>query len=181
MKIKCLQKREVVAQFAPRTPGHAKCANKTNMQSRVLFICTGNYYRSRFAEAVFNHHAEALNMPWRAFSRGLAIHLVPPQFLLSPHTHQHLTARNMDVRHTAPDRRQLSEEDLAKTRVIIALKDDEHRPMMRTLFPKWEDRVMYWDVGDQPAVTPDEGLAAIEKQVVELIDDLRGAESLALR
>ena len=29
----------------------------------------------------------------------LAIHLVPPQFLLSPHTHQHLVARNMDVRH----------------------------------------------------------------------------------
>jgi hypothetical protein len=30
-------------------------------------------------------------------------------------------------------------------------------------------------------VRPDEGLAAIEKQVVELIDDLRGAEAMASR
>jgi len=145
------------------------------MESRVLFICTGNYYRSRFAEAVFNHHAEALGLPWRAFSRGLAIHAVPPQFLLSPHTRQHLAARNMDERHTAPGRRQLSEEDLSNARVIIALKDEEHRPMIRTQFSAWEERVVFWDVGDQPDVTPDDGLAAIEKLVLELIEDLRGA------
>ena len=151
------------------------------MENRVLFICTGNYYRSRFAEAVFNHHTEALGMPWRAFSRGLAIHLVPPQFRLSPQTEQHLSARNMDVRHTAPDRRQLSEEDLAEAQIVIAIKDDEHRPMMRALFPPWADRITYWDVGDQPEVTPDDGLGAIEKLVLDLIEDLRGAEELALR
>jgi protein-tyrosine phosphatase len=145
------------------------------MESRVLFICMGNYYRSRFAEAVFNHHSEALGLPWRAFSRGLAIHLVPPQFVLSPHTHQHLAARKMDVRHTAPERKQLGEEDLEEAQVIIALKDEEHRPMMRTMFPEWEERVVFWDVGDQPEVTPNDGLAAIEKQVVELIDGLRAA------
>lgn len=148
---------------------------------RVLFICTGNYYRSRFAEAVFNHHAVALGMPWRAFSRGLAIHLVPPDFLLSPHTHKHLEARNMDVRHTAPDRKQLSVEDLENAQIIIALKDEEHRPMMRKMFPGWEERALFWDVGDQPEVTPEDGLAAIERQVVELIEDLRGAEELAVR
>jgi len=36
----------------------------------VLFLCTGNYYRSRHAEAVFNHHAERLGLGWRAVSRG---------------------------------------------------------------------------------------------------------------
>jgi protein-tyrosine phosphatase len=150
------------------------------MENRVLFICTGNYYRSRFAEAVFNHHAEALGLPWRAFSRGLAIHLVPPDFLLSPHTLEHLRARQMDLRHTAPDRRQLSEEDLSEAEVIIALKDEEHRPMIREMFPDWEKRVVFWDVGDQPEVKPDQGLAAIERQVEELIDALAGAEMGAL-
>jgi len=150
------------------------------MESRVLFICTGNYYRSRFAEAVFNHHAEALGLPWRAFSRGLAIHLVPPEFLLSPQTHEHLMARNMALRHTAPDRTQLSEEDLDASEVIIALKDDEHRPMIRTMFPGWEERIIFWDVGDQPEVAPDVGLGAIEKLVGALIEDLGGSEAVSL-
>jgi len=39
----------------------------------VLFLCTGNYYRSRFAEIVFNHVAVRMNLNWRATSRGLAI------------------------------------------------------------------------------------------------------------
>ena len=41
----------------------------------VLFLCTGNYYRSRHAEIVFDHHAQAAGLPWRAASRGLAIEL----------------------------------------------------------------------------------------------------------
>jgi protein-tyrosine phosphatase len=146
---------------------------------RVLFICTGNYYRSRFAEAVFNHHAEALELPWRAFSRGLAIHLVPPNFHLSPHTLEHLAARKMDVRHTAPRRMQLTEEDLAEAEIIIALKDGEHRPMIQSLFPEWEKRVTFWEVGDQPEVKPSDGLPAIEKQVLRLIGELGGADLAA--
>ena len=39
----------------------------------VLFLCTGNYYRSRFAEIVFNSVAERMGLPWRASSRGLAL------------------------------------------------------------------------------------------------------------
>jgi protein-tyrosine-phosphatase len=39
----------------------------------VLFLCTGNYYRSRFAEILFNSVAAPMGLPWRASSRGLAI------------------------------------------------------------------------------------------------------------
>src|SRR5262245_40806383 len=39
----------------------------------VLFLCTGNYYRSRFAEVVFNAVAARLGLGWRAASRGLAL------------------------------------------------------------------------------------------------------------
>ena len=35
----------------------------------VLFLCTGNYYRSRFAEELFNHHAERAGDDWIAQSR----------------------------------------------------------------------------------------------------------------
>ena len=40
-------------------------------QKTVLFLCTGNYYRSRFAEMLFNHLAAERGLQWRADSRGL--------------------------------------------------------------------------------------------------------------
>jgi len=30
------------------------------MERTVLFLCTGNYYRSRFADELFNHKAAAI-------------------------------------------------------------------------------------------------------------------------
>jgi protein-tyrosine phosphatase len=39
----------------------------------VLFLCTGNYYRSRFAECLFNAVAGRMGLPWRAVSNGLAL------------------------------------------------------------------------------------------------------------
>ena len=39
---------------------------------RVLFLCTGNYYRSRYAEEVFNYITKVEGLAWRAFSRGVA-------------------------------------------------------------------------------------------------------------
>src|SRR5262249_13125121 len=40
--------------------------------AQVLFLCTGNYYRSRYAEELFNHLSKAEGLEWRAFSRGAA-------------------------------------------------------------------------------------------------------------
>src|SRR6266446_4485609 len=39
----------------------------------VLFLCTGNFYRSRFAEIYFNWLAPREKLLWRADSRGLAL------------------------------------------------------------------------------------------------------------
>ena len=39
----------------------------------VLFLCTGNYYRSRFAEILFNSVAGKMGLSWQASSRGLAL------------------------------------------------------------------------------------------------------------
>ena len=36
----------------------------------VLFLCSGNYYRSRFAEIFFNWLAPQQGLNWRAESRG---------------------------------------------------------------------------------------------------------------
>ena len=39
-------------------------------EKTVLFLCTGNYYRSRFAEVLFNSLAGKMGLPWKASSRG---------------------------------------------------------------------------------------------------------------
>src|SRR5262249_34309664 len=39
----------------------------------VLFLCTGNYYRSRFAEELFNHYAAIKGLNWVASSAALAV------------------------------------------------------------------------------------------------------------
>ena len=41
----------------------------------VLFLCTGNYYRSRYAEEMFNLIAPAECPGWTAVSRGIAVDL----------------------------------------------------------------------------------------------------------
>jgi protein-tyrosine-phosphatase len=41
----------------------------------VLFLCTGNYYRSRFAEETFNFLAPVECPGWTAVSRGIALDL----------------------------------------------------------------------------------------------------------
>ncbi len=66
----------------------------------ALFVCTGNFYRSRFAEAVFNHEAGHAGLGWRAFSRGLRPHLNEGD--LSPHTAAALRQRGADLFRAIP-------------------------------------------------------------------------------
>ncbi|HEX9785927.1 MAG TPA: low molecular weight phosphatase family protein [Opitutaceae bacterium] len=137
-----------------------------------MFICSGNYYRSRFAEAVFNHHATGRGFSWRAFSRGLATHLVFGAGDLSHYTRFALIARGIDIDHTGDRPRPVALQDLEMADLAIALKEAEHRAMMRQQFPAWEDRIVYWHVHDLDAAGPEEALPEIEERVLRLLDDL---------
>jgi len=140
--------------------------------SHILFICTGNYYRSRFAEAVFNHHAEARGLSWRAFSRGLKTHLVFGEGDLSPFARAAMLARGINLRHTGEKPVQLTVDDLERSRHIIALKETEHRPMIRDMFPEWESRIEFWQVHDLDCAPPSEAIPMIEKNALRLLDKL---------
>lgn len=142
----------------------------THVTSLVLFVCTGNFYRSRFAEAVFNHHAEIKQLNWKAFSRGLAIHWA--EGYLSPFTTDALAVRKIDLRHTGSARTQLTEHDLEAAQRRIALDRDEHHSMMRSQFPQWADRIEYWNVADLGFRTAELALPEIESKVLSLIEEL---------
>ncbi|MGI6209494.1 MAG: low molecular weight phosphatase family protein [Anaerolineae bacterium] len=137
----------------------------------VLFICTGNFYRSRFAEAVFNHRARALGLPCRAFSRGLGIHLVEGD--LSPWAREALEERGIPLDCTGPTRLPLTQHDLVRAKRIIALKEAEHRPLMERHFPLWADRIEYWHVHDLDVSEADEALPEIERLVEALIEEIK--------
>lgn len=140
---------------------------------RVLFICTGNYYRSRFAEAVFNHYATAHKVPAKAFSRGLATWLIgESDGTISRNTVAELKRLDINLTHTGEKPVQLSEADLIGSDVIIALKETEHRPMMIKQFPAWSDKIVYWEVHDIDFASPTQALPQIEKKVRQLIDTL---------
>jgi protein-tyrosine phosphatase len=140
------------------------------VHNRILFICTGNYYRSRFAEAVFNHHAELQQIPWTAFSRGLAVHLA--EGYLSPLTLDALGELKIELRHTGTERLQLSESDLLHSDRRIALDRTEHFAMMREQFPNWADQIEYWDVPDFVFESHVRALPEIERRTLQLLKEI---------
>jgi len=143
----------------------------------ILFICTGNYYRSRFAEAVFNHAAVERGLEWRAFSRGLATYLVDGAGDLSLHTRFALQARGIPLSRTATRPVSLQREDLERAELIIALKEAEHRALLRAQFPDWENRVEYWHVHDLDAGQPEQAVPEIERRVFALLDRIALADT----
>ncbi|MBK1858161.1 low molecular weight phosphatase family protein [Cerasicoccus arenae] len=138
-----------------------------------MFICTGNYYRSRFAEGLFNHLASQEGLPWWAYSRGLNINWIIDNTQISPFTEGALVGRGIDLVHTGSRRMPLSRMDLHGADRVIALKRDEHHPMLAHQFPGWEERVEYWTVHDVDFATPEVALPEIEALVGGLIDELR--------
>jgi protein-tyrosine phosphatase len=138
---------------------------------RVLFLCTGNYYRSRFSELFFNWHAQQRDLGWRADSRGLALapwNIGP----IASDTVERL--RHLGIRVRARPRFPMiaQQKDFEAAAHIVALKRTEHRPMIEARFSSWLDRVEFWEVHDLDCAGADEALPQIECRVMELIGRL---------
>jgi protein-tyrosine phosphatase len=134
-------------------------------EKTVLFLCTGNYYRSRFAEVLFNSLAGKMGLPWRASSRGLAlergVNNVGPMAVSAVKA---LEARGL--RAVAAFARfpiQVTVEDFEAAHWIIALQEAEHLPLLRERFPAWAENVEFWHVDDAPEV-----LDLIEREIMDL-------------
>lgn len=133
----------------------------------VLFLCTGNFYRSRYAEAWFNDRAPRGGLLWRAESRGFRPHL--EEATLSPHAADRLKEKGVPRVLTRRAPELLLESDLAAATIIVALYGSEHRPMMQERFPRWSGRTRFWDIPDIDEVEPRVALAQIESEVESLI------------
>jgi predicted translation initiation factor SUI1 len=139
-------------------------------QRIVLFLCTGNYYRSRFAECLFNSVATRMGLSWRAASRALALERgvgnVGP---MAPSALEALQALGIHSEACTRLPARVVAADFEAAARIVALKETEHRPLLQERFPTWTDRVEYWQIDDAPAVLP-----LIEREVMDLIARLLG-------
>ena len=142
-----------------------------NGMKQVLFLCSGNYYRSRFAEHLFNWLAARWDLPWWADSRGLRVGKTGNIGPIS-----HCAIKGLDVRGIPINSErlpiQLDLSDLARSDLVIAVKEAEHRPMLQELFPLWANIVEYWQVDDLDCATADEALPVLDGQVRALVERL---------
>lgn len=145
---------------------------------KVLFLCTGNYYRSRFAEELFNHLARQRQLNWWADSAGLEVEKWRSHNpgTMSVHTVELLEA--MDIMPVARNRpeRAFDSEEIEEVSRCIALSQSEHRPMIERMYPELLERIEFWEVEDLHLETADTALPEIVNQVESLINSLAGEE-----
>lgn len=128
----------------------------TKPKKRVLFVCSGNYYRSRLAEILFNHEASTAGIAWEADSRGL----LDTNDLegLSDHVVRYL--RQAKLENLATDPRNplaMDVEDFTGADLVVAMCEGEHRSMIEEKFAsiakamRTAGKLRYWNVRDVPA------------------------------
>ena len=148
---------------------------------RVLFLCSGNYYRSRFAEELFNALAEERALSWRADSRALADRLealVDNVGPVSPHVLAGLRDRGYRPRRHERYPCAVTAATFPGFARIVAMDEAEHRPMIEVRFAEHAGRVEYWNVPDTGVLDPERALAALDSGVRALIEECGGDRGL---
>ena len=137
----------------------------------VLFLCTGNYYRSRDAEILFNSKAEETGLKWRAVSRGLAPDPRHPG-PMSRDTMAALRKQSISVDDHLRLPLKVTATDFESNDHVVAVKEAEHRPMILQNFPNWVERVEFWHVHDLDCCGPDEAFPHLDRDVAALVSRL---------
>ncbi len=139
----------------------------------VLFVCTGNYYRSRYAEQLFNALAGAAGLGWRAESRGLTA--AEPNGNVGPiavEVVQALAQQGVTPEASPRYPQQLYEADLRRADLVVGLNEAEHRPLMQARFPGWAAQARYWRVLDLHEAPVSQALPEAEREVRALVKEL---------
>jgi protein-tyrosine phosphatase len=123
---------------------------------RVLFVCSGNYYRSRLAEILFNHAAEKSGLNWRAESRGL----LKTRELKGMSEHAVAYLKDNELGHLTTEPRDplpIDVEDITEVDLVVGLCREEHEPIINQRFLSIAramlkaGRIRYWQIYDIPA------------------------------
>ncbi len=146
--------------------------------NKILFLCTGNYYRSRFAEHLFNHLATKQELDWQADSRSLALERgINNVGAISQYAVAQLQLRGVTVPDDERYPQQATNQDFLMADLIIALDKEEHRPLILERFPQWTDTVEYWLIHDTHITLPAMAMGELDRHLVQLIERLSSIPS----
>lgn len=144
--------------------------NSGFMQS-ILFICTGNYYRSRFSESYFNARVQEARLPFQADSAGLRANHPGNVGPISIFARKRLERHDIqaDLQRFP---RSITQNDFSTSAQIIALDESEHRPMMEQQWPSYADKITYWHIPDIQFMEPEEALDRMTEVLERFLDQL---------
>lgn len=137
----------------------------------ILFLCTGNYYRSRYAEILFNWKVAEKGLTWKAESRGLD----PVPRIYGPMSPDTMAAlRNLGISFNEHLRFPLAvtDDDFQMANHVVAVKEAEHRPLIQRNFPSFLERVEFWHVHDLDCCGPEDTIPHLDREVAALVERL---------
>lgn len=139
--------------------------------SKVLFVCTGNYYRSRFAELLFNDIANKQKLSRQAFSRGLGVYKARNKGPISILTLKYLEQLDIAIPEEPSNPVQFVLKDFEQAEQTILMDKTEHLPMLQEQFPNLIDQVEFWDFPDVQYKSHELILPALELKVRALLKE----------
>ena len=161
---------------------HCNAKWQVRVCQTVLFLRTGNFYRSRHAEAWFNDKACRHGLHWQVKSRGFRPYLASED--LSDWAADRLARSGVASSLSPTKPAKVTIEYLANSTLVIAMREAEQASMRRRDFPKWTNRIQYWDIGETDKTAPETKLPKIESEVDNLVRNLRSGlfveETMAL-
>lgn len=132
---------------------------------KILFVCTGNSYRSPVAEALLKKVRGNLEVE----SAG-----TQPAGMIAPNAKKFLERENaLEKLKRTPegiDQKNLEEYDL-----IVAMKQNHKNEILR-LYPQMEDRIEVWNIDDPiylPYGSDEEVFEEIKRKVMELAESIQ--------
>ncbi len=144
---------------------------------RVLFLCTGNYFRSRFSQALFQQLIEINPATGGLQVDSAGLKVDPSSGNVGPMAPEAISAlqdRGVTVDPASlAEPKQVTEADLDAADEVVAVDEAAHPPMVQQQFPAWENRIRFWtvkDLGEEDGFDP---IAQLEHRVQQLFDELK--------
>jgi len=123
-----------------------------NKDKQILFVCTGNWFRSKFAETylrskgytnVISRGIDVNNNKYKEIRKLQKINKCVKKKLKQLKL---IKFYNYNIVPT-----QLSNSDIKRSRITIAMDKKEHRKAIKSTFSKYSNNVIYWDISDVDA------------------------------